>query len=99
MGSSAFYIQELRSNCGTLFCTLNSIRPHERWPFVGMEALPPDYDEPATVTDAEPPPHGFGRLQLIFDDTGALLLLSRWQSGVQRLRVPLRGREAQFRLL
>jgi hypothetical protein len=67
IGREAYYIQgDVRDSGEELFCTLNSIDPSESpWPFIDLENLPDDWDEPGDH-------YGWGKYRMMFADVGCL---------------------------
>ena len=52
---------------GTLICTLNSLEPHERWPFVDLKDLP---GQASNSLDSEY--YGWGPYEMMFGDVGCM---------------------------
>lgn len=51
-----------------LLCTLSSLEPHAKWPFVDLESLPAEEGD----SDA---PYGWGRYEMMFGDVGCMYFL------------------------
>ena len=69
MGRATFFIQnDPRSVGQELFCTLNSLQPNEKWPFVNLETLPADADETDDLYE-------WGRYRMLFGDDGCMYFM------------------------
>ena len=74
IGRETFYTQlDPRGPHEELLCALNSIYPTvyprgAKWPFIGLETLPDDWDKPDE-------PYGWGKYCMMFADVGCLYFL------------------------
>jgi hypothetical protein len=67
IGRETFFTQhDPRRPGDELICTLNSVHPSQgKWPFIDLEALPNDWDQPDDH-------YGWGRYRMMFADVGCL---------------------------
>lgn len=74
IGQDTHYIQGYAPADGyKLFCTLNSVHPSKGdWPFIGLESLPEDWDEPGEEFNKADAPYGWGKYYMMFADVGCL---------------------------
>lgn len=67
IGRETYFIQhDIRGEREELICALNSVHPSKgKWPFVGLESLPDDWDQPDE-------PYEWGKYRMMFADVGCL---------------------------
>jgi hypothetical protein len=78
IGREAFAIQhDVREPGEELLCTLNSLSPSQaKWPYIDLETLPDDWDEPRK-------PFGWGKYRMMFADVGCLFFVIDEQGNVR----------------